>query len=92
MLLYFASSVAGRSAINLDISRSLEPSGRPGGMMINCSIDTTAAGIDTLARLAVFGSRPYGAGDDLDQLAVFDIWSKTPKLVGQGLKKSEQAC
>ncbi|RUS76441.1 hypothetical protein EGW08_015782, partial [Elysia chlorotica] len=71
---------AAPSAIILDVSRSFDPYGRPGGLVINCSIDAARAGIDKLASLTVLGSRPYGAESDLDQLASVNIWSKSPQL------------
>ena len=71
-----------RSPVNLKVFWNTKPSGEPSDQVINCSIDSKTTAIDKIFKLALLGSSLYGSGDDFDQLAVLDIWSKSPRLVG----------
>ena len=73
------------SGITLDVSHNSKSDAQSGFLEINCSVDPSLSHLDTVASLAVFGSRPYGGKDEFDQLAVVEMWSNIPKLVSQTL-------
>ena len=70
------------SLVNLRVFRNTKPSGEPGDQVINCSIACKTTALDKIFNLTLLGSSLYGSGDDFDQLAVLDIKSKSPRLVG----------
>ena len=81
IVLNFAFWAAVSPGMILDVSYNLEPTSQSGFLVINCSLDSSLTDLETVASLAVFGSRPYGSEGDLEQLAAVDLWSNTPKLV-----------
>ncbi|GFN76347.1 collectin-11 [Plakobranchus ocellatus] len=66
--------------IFLHVSYNDEPKMQSGLLVVNCSVDTKLTDIVTVISLTVLGPKPYGNQGEFDELAVIDIWSKTPKL------------
>ncbi|GFR61885.1 C-type lectin [Elysia marginata] len=83
LITFITIAECGRAGINLEVSSNFDPNGRPSGQVINCSVDTAAADLDKVATLEVFGPRPYGIGNGLEELARLDIWSKSPELADE---------
>lgn len=82
IVIFYAQQVKGdSSAINLDV---FKPDGQSHvHMVVNCSIDSNLPGLETLASLAVYGSKPYGRHGEFDRLAVLDMWSLNPTLASE---------
>ncbi|GFO33369.1 hypothetical protein PoB_005987400 [Plakobranchus ocellatus] len=77
----FAQSAnATTSAIDLDVSHTVDLATQSALLVVNCSFDANLTNMVSVASLTLFGSKPYGNQSEFDELAVFDIRSQTLNL------------